>query len=143
MSIEKEAYLFVYGSLRSEFEISHFKNLIKYSDYYSKGMMQASLYEVNHYPALIENSDINKKVFGEIYRIKNENALFSFLDEYEGCSVNDKHPHEYTREKVNVLCENNQSIKAWVYLYNWPIEELEEIPSGDYVDYYGKEMSQN
>ncbi|MCH7916976.1 MAG: hypothetical protein IIC50_03200 [Planctomycetes bacterium] len=38
-----------------------------------------------------------------------------------------------TFERFSGLLSDRRSIEAWVYLYNWPTDARELIPSGDFL----------
>ncbi|MCB1178644.1 MAG: gamma-glutamylcyclotransferase [Leptospiraceae bacterium] len=127
MEIEKE-YIFVYGTLRRGFKVgarSFFENFTKFL---SVGYIQGKLFEVSFFPALIQSNNQNDKVSGEIYEIiKEKERFFRRIDYYEGSM--------YERKKINVISLEGDQIQCWVYLYIKPVTKLEEIPSGDYIQY--------
>jgi gamma-glutamylcyclotransferase (GGCT)/AIG2-like uncharacterized protein YtfP len=57
------------------------------------------------------------------------------LDDYEGCSAADRTDSEFRRERVEVHLLNGTTLTAWVYLYNRPTASLQQISSGDYLDF--------
>lgn len=105
--------------------------LVQNCIYIGQGRVNGKLYEVDNYPALIESH--NSQVYGELYQIVDREVLAK-LDEYEECSPDFPKPHEYIR-KILPIYLHEQIIEGWVYVYNWSLSELEEIESGDYLEY--------
>lgn len=126
-------FLFVYGSLRRYANNPISTLLATHSDYVSTGVMQGMLYEIAGYPGAVESDDANNRVFGEIYRLHNPRWLLAELDAYEECSSDFPAPHEYMRKPLNITQPDNHTIKAWVYIYNWDVNQHQCIPSGDYL----------
>lgn len=92
------------------------------------------LYDIGHYPGVV-HSDCGV-VHGDIFRV--ELDKMPLLDSYEMISDAYQPPYEYKRIKVDVNLndETGESVKAWVYLYNWPIKaDAVLVSSGDYVEY--------
>ncbi|MEY3760929.1 MAG: hypothetical protein RIR39_2420 [Pseudomonadota bacterium] len=95
--------------------------------------MPGKLYEVRGYPGAIESSDANHKVFGELYKILDQQPLLECLDGYEECSDRFPMPQEYSRKQCSIELVSGDSIVAWVYLYNHDVSKLRQIISGDYI----------
>ena len=95
--------------------------------------MSGKLYEVCGYPCAIESTDANHKVFGELYKIIDQQSLLERLDEYEECSGRFPGPHEYSRKQRSIELVSGNSVVAWVYLYNHDVSTLQQIISGDYL----------
>ncbi len=95
--------------------------------------MSGKLYEVCGYPGAIESSDASHKVFGELYKILDQQPLLERLDEYEGCSDRFPLPHEYSRKRCSIKLVSGVSVVAWVYLYSHDVSTLQQIISGDYL----------
>jgi gamma-glutamylcyclotransferase (GGCT)/AIG2-like uncharacterized protein YtfP len=125
-------FIFVYGTLRKQTASSKHHLLANYCAYYSEGVMSGKLYEVCGYPGAIESSDANHKVFGELYKILDQQPLLECLDGYEECSDRFPMPQEYSRKQCSIELVSGDSIVAWVYLYNHDVSTLQQIISGDY-----------
>lgn len=108
--------------------------LASHCEYFSDGTMHGTLYEVCGYPGVIESSDANDKVFGELYKMLDRKQVLAQLDEYEECSDRFPRPHEYMRKQLSIELIGGGSIVAWVYLYNHDVSKLQQIISGDYLD---------
>jgi gamma-glutamylcyclotransferase (GGCT)/AIG2-like uncharacterized protein YtfP len=82
---------------------------------------------------LSENT--NHKVYGWVYQLKNTVKTLEWLDDYEGVSTNDAEPHEYVKQLVKVFLQTHEEVYCWVYIYNYSVDGLELIPSGDYLKF--------
>jgi gamma-glutamylcyclotransferase (GGCT)/AIG2-like uncharacterized protein YtfP len=125
-------FIFVYGTLRKASATTMSHTLTAHCEYVADGYMQGKMYEINGYPAAIESNNSKDKVYGETYRIVNNQLLFQ-LDEYEECSNQFPEPHEYIRKKLPIKLADNRKISAWVYIFNRDVANLRQINSGDYV----------
>jgi gamma-glutamylcyclotransferase (GGCT)/AIG2-like uncharacterized protein YtfP len=127
-------HLFVYGTLRRAAEHSAISEVHEamraYSVYIGEGTMQATLFQVEHFPGAIVSTSPEHRVVGELYAINEVEMLFSILDTYEGCFDT---PPLFWRTQVPVTQLDGSVIAAWVYLYNRSVEGLQEIPSGDFL----------
>jgi gamma-glutamylcyclotransferase (GGCT)/AIG2-like uncharacterized protein YtfP len=128
-------FIFVYGTLRKETATSMYHVLARYCEYFSDGLMQGKLYEVDGYPGAIESDNPNDVVQGEIYRIIYREKVLSKLDEYEECTDSFPQPHEYVRRKLLISLSGGGSISAWVYVFNRDVTGLFQIKNGDYLGY--------
>ena len=90
--------LFVYGTLRSEFDNRYARLLRKEAAFLRRATVPGSIYRVEHYPAFRPQPD--GEVHGELYRLNTPEATLAVLDEYEG--------EEFERVVVN---------GAWLYQY--------------------------
>lgn len=91
------------------------------------------LYDIGHYPGVVHRDC--GVVHGDVFSVELDEM--PLLDSYEMISDAYKAPYEYKRIEVDVnLKEPAESVKAWVYLYNWPIRaDAVLVSSGDYVEY--------
>jgi gamma-glutamylcyclotransferase (GGCT)/AIG2-like uncharacterized protein YtfP len=128
-------YLFVYGTLRQGIDNLVARNFKCHSEYLGFATIKATLYNVGHYPALVESKQYNDKVVGELYRLNDASATLSELDDYEECSLYFDHPHEYKRVIRKVQLINGLPFKSWIYIYNRSVESLALITSGDYLEF--------
>lgn len=126
-------FIFFYGTLRKQIT-SNMRDLISsHCEYVSDGVMCGTLYEVYGYPGAVESSDVNDKVFGELYKMLDKKLVLARLDEYEECSDRFPMPHEYGRKQLSIALSGGVSVIAWVYLYNHDVSKLQQIISGDYI----------
>lgn len=128
--------LFVYGTLRNDFENEYAKFLQKHGKYLGNGYFFGQLFDVGHYPGAIYDTLCTEKVFGDVILLKNKNVLH-MLDDYEGVDESNPQLQEYKREKI-VILSKGQVVSCWTYLYNHPVQSLKKISSGDYLQYLSK-----
>jgi gamma-glutamylcyclotransferase (GGCT)/AIG2-like uncharacterized protein YtfP len=105
--------LFVYGTLRSEFNNRYARLLRKEANLVGRATVSGSIYRVRHFPAF--RAEPAGEVQGELYRLIQPAATLKALDEYEG--------PEFERAIVN---------EVWIYQYKKPLPESSRISSGDF-----------
>lgn len=122
--------LFTYGTLCSEFDNEAAKRLHQESELIGRGKWAGRLYLVmDQYPAAVESKQEHQWVYGELRRLHHPHATLSFMDAYEQCLESDPKPHEYQR-KISSVHSGTSVLSAWIYVYQWPHEFLQPIPSG-------------
>lgn len=131
-------YLFTYGTLLSGIGHPMYEFIERYASFCGPGQIHGQLYEVSDYPALVLSNNSKKIVRGEIYRVRDADALFKYLDDYEGCAPHSRRPYEYQRNLVTIHDARQHSLLAWTYLYKYAVGQLALIPSGDYLAYRNK-----
>ena len=124
--------IFVYGTLKSTHQHPMHQSLLRYATYMGEGFLLGKLYRIDWYPGVVPSDNEQDKVFGEIYKIKNEKDLFEILDEYEGYEINDERNSDYLRRKTQVW-HNDKPLEAWVYWYNQSVVGLEEVGNGIFL----------
>ena len=72
-------------------------------------------------------------VIGEVYSLNEPSSVLPVLDAYEGCGPADPPPHQFERHVVDVLLDNGQTIRAWVYVYCGDTGHKTRIISGDFL----------
>lgn len=122
-------YLFVYGTLLKDAENPMSLYLNDHSDYLGEGYMSGELYKVDFYPGAVYIPSTGKKVFGEIYQLREVNSVLEVLDTYEDFDPAAPEQSLFVREIVPVY-HNGQQVKVWVYLYNHPVENFQKVESG-------------
>jgi gamma-glutamylcyclotransferase (GGCT)/AIG2-like uncharacterized protein YtfP len=85
--MDRETYLFVYGTLRSEMRDPLHHLLEKQAFLVGAGAFQGKLYDLGRYPGAVRSRGKNDRVFGEIYRLSEPQRAFKILDAYEGPSI--------------------------------------------------------
>lgn len=127
-------YLFVYGTLLTAIQHPLHQELVAKAQYLGRASFQGKLYALanKNYPAAISSAETNAQVFGEVYLVHCVDELFALLDDYEECSAAFPAPTEYIRQQVPVVLNEGQTLTAWVYLYNFAVDESLQIVSGDY-----------
>jgi gamma-glutamylcyclotransferase (GGCT)/AIG2-like uncharacterized protein YtfP len=122
-------FIFVYGTLRRSSATPMAKVLARYSRYISAATMQGVLYEVGGYLGVVESTDVNDEVSGELHQILDSDSLLPLLDDYEECSTDFPEPHEYLRKALPIRLITGESVLAWVYVYNWQVSVQQRICS--------------
>jgi gamma-glutamylcyclotransferase (GGCT)/AIG2-like uncharacterized protein YtfP len=120
-------FIFVYGTLRKASGTAMSSVLANYSVYVDKASIQAVLYQVDDYPCVIESTNPNDKVSGELYKILDSDTLLPLLDEYEECTEKFPKPHEYIRKLLTITQSDHKQIIAWVYVYNRDVSQLQRL----------------
>ena len=77
-------YLFVYGTLRSEFPHPLARRLQAQAKFIGKGSTPGALYDFGWYPGARFDPHARTHVIGEVFSIKNAERLLAELDHYEG-----------------------------------------------------------
>jgi len=128
-------FLFVYGTLRKDVDHPMSDILQKYKTNTVSGTFNGKLFDVGSYPAAIISDDPSSQVHGELYTLREPDALFQHLDHYEGFDVHSPSKSLYLRKQVTITTEKAAELSAWTYLYNRSVELLTPIPGGDYLAY--------
>ena len=126
-------YLFVYGTLGRNVGHEMHKHLVRHADYAGEGAFNGILYRVAHYPGATASSDPDDIVHGELYRLRDPDALFAALDPYESCGPNDPKPTKYVRVTTTIHRPGGEAVEAWIYLYNRDVTKLARIASGRFI----------
>ena len=91
------------------------------------------LYLIKHYPGLVLSDDPTEVVFGELYRLRERDALLGEFDMYEACGAGFPEPTEYVRQMLPLTLDDGSASAAWTYVYNWPVTGLPRIASGKFL----------
>jgi gamma-glutamylcyclotransferase (GGCT)/AIG2-like uncharacterized protein YtfP len=124
-----KAYLFVYGTLRSQMNDPRHRLLGQWAVLIGLGSNRGKLFDLGRYPGAVPSCISTDRVVGEVYQLNTPQAALSILDQYEG--------HRFRRERVSVSLDSAQTISCWIYLYRGSVKHRKLIPSGDYVQYLG------
>jgi gamma-glutamylcyclotransferase (GGCT)/AIG2-like uncharacterized protein YtfP len=74
-------------------------------------------------------------VHGELFRLRDRDALLREFDMYEACGEGFAEPTEYVRRLISVTLANGTASEAWAYVYNWPVSNLPRIASGRFLEH--------
>ncbi len=127
-------HLFVFGTLLSGYDHPMARLLSREAELLGEARCQGRLYLVKHYPGMVLSDDAADQVFGELFRMRDPNALLQRLDDYEGCGEGATEPTEYVRQLVTVTLDG-AAHQAWTYVYNWPVAHLPRIASGRFLEH--------
>jgi gamma-glutamylcyclotransferase (GGCT)/AIG2-like uncharacterized protein YtfP len=130
----KSDRLFVYGTLMRGFDHPMAQLLSRSADFIGEARCQGRLYLVKHYPGLVLSDDPTEVVFGELYSLRQPEALLREFDMYEACGEGFAEPTEYIRQVLPVTSGEGAASEAWTYIYNWPVAHLPRIVSGRFLE---------
>ena len=125
--------LFVYGTLMRGYVHPMARLLSANADFVGPATCRGRLYLVKHYPGLVLSGDPTDIVFGELYRLRECEAMLREFDMYEACGEGFAQPTEYLREMLQVALDDGAVSEAWSYVYNWPLTQLPRIASGRFL----------
>jgi pyruvate carboxylase len=125
-------YLFVYGTLRSDCGAAFGEVMRSQFQLVGRATTQGRLYNLGHYPGMILSASAADIVTGELYRLTGSAEAMAILDRYEESAMSPDSGAEYYRTRRNVLQADGNTLEAWIYIYNRPVDEAGCIPSGDY-----------
>jgi gamma-glutamylcyclotransferase (GGCT)/AIG2-like uncharacterized protein YtfP len=125
--------LFVYGTLMRGYVHPMAKLLSANADFIGEAHCRGRLYMVKHYPGLVLSDDAGEIVHGELYRLREAEALLREFDMYEACGEGFPEPTQYVRQMLQVALADGSVSEAWTYIYNWPVEKLKLIESGRFL----------
>ncbi|HEY4835579.1 MAG TPA: gamma-glutamylcyclotransferase family protein [Bradyrhizobium sp.] len=127
-------HLFVCGTLKRGFDHPMAQLLAANADFLGEARCRGRLYLIKHYPGLLLSDDPADIVFGEVFRLRERDALLRELDMYEACGEGFAEPTEYIRQMLPVTREDGAASEAWTYIYNWPVTGLPRIASGRFME---------
>lgn len=105
--------LFVYGTLRSEFDNEGARTLRSQARFLRRATVPGAIYHIRDYPGF--RSEPAGEVHGEIYQLPQPAATLAELDDYEGPDF-----------------ERVVWSGAWIYRYRHTPSEDRRILSGDF-----------
>ncbi len=126
--------LFVYGTLMRGFDHSMAKLLSGNADFLGEARCRGRLYLIKHYPGLVLSDDPADVVHGELFRLRDRDALLGEFDMYEACGEGFPQPTEYRRQMLPLTLDDGSATDAWTYVYNWDVEKLPRIASGKFLE---------
>jgi gamma-glutamylcyclotransferase (GGCT)/AIG2-like uncharacterized protein YtfP len=127
--------LFVYGTLMRGFDHPMARLLAANADFLGDAKCRGRLYLVRHYPGLVLSDDPADIAHGELFRLREPDAMLREFDMYEACGDGFAEPTEYVRRMLPVALGDGAVGDAWTYLYNWPVNDLPLIASGRFLEH--------
>jgi len=117
--------LFVYGSLRSEFDNAYVRKLRGEADLIGPATVRGSIFRIAEYPGYKREPD--GVVHGEVWLLRNPERTLAALDAYEGA--------EYSRVLIDASPEGGEypPAVAWIYLFDGNVRADQRIVSGDFL----------
>src|SRR3978361_1708990 len=89
--------LFGDGTLMRGFDHPMAQLLSRSADFLGEARCRGRLYLVKHYPGLVLSDEAGDVVFGELYRLRQPEALLREFDMYEACGEGFAEATEYIR----------------------------------------------
>lgn len=129
-------YLFVYGTLRKDYDLKLKSRVSGAMQYIGQGKVGASLYDIGRYPGAVR-STAGDEVVGDVFLIHDPERVLRILDKYEGIS-GDGRPSEFVRKRNRVQLRSGKRVNAWVYWYNFDLAKKIKIKYKNYLTYLGK-----
>jgi gamma-glutamylcyclotransferase (GGCT)/AIG2-like uncharacterized protein YtfP len=127
--------LFVYGTLMRGFDHPMARLLAANADFLGEAHCRGRLYLIRHYPGLVRSDDPADIVHGELFALRDPDALLREFDMYEACGEGFAEPTEYVRRLFPVTMPDGAQREAWTYLYNWPVADLPRIATGRFMEH--------
>lgn len=126
-------YLFVYGTLRKDYDLK-LKNKVRDDlQYVGQGKVGASMYDIGRYPGAVRSS-AGDEVIGDVFWVTDPERVFRILDKYEGVAL-DRPLSEFVRKRGKVRMRSGKQVTAWVYWYNFDPSKKVRIKHKDYLNY--------
>jgi gamma-glutamylcyclotransferase (GGCT)/AIG2-like uncharacterized protein YtfP len=125
--------VFFYGTLMGGFKREGRARLDAMLEPQGRGWIHAALFDLGIYPAAVPATD--SKVWGEVHRMVDTDAVLASLDEIEGFRPSEPDASLYRRVETPVRLEDGRDATVWTYFYNAPLGRAERIESGDYLQH--------
>ena len=123
-------HLFVYGTLLSAAGHRNGARLQREARLIGEASIAGRLYRIERYPGLVEDSDPQLRVHGEVYALNDPADALQWLDAYEGIVPGTLDRNEYERVERPVRLASGEHVVAWVYLYRKDVARFRLIPDG-------------
>ena len=127
-------YLFVYGTLRKDYDLKLKDRIINDIEFIGKAKVGGSLYDLGKYPGAVKEKE-KSEIVGDVFLINNSDKVFKVLDKYEGYTKGKEEDSEFVRKRNKVILSSGKSINAWVYWYNYDPIGKSKIKYKDYFNY--------
>ena len=127
-------YLFVYGTLRKDFDLKLKQKVEAGLQYVGRAKIGADLYDLGRYPGAVKNNR-GPEVVGDVFLISEPERVLRILDKYEGIKDNGPKDAEFVRKRGRVKLRSGRELNAWIYWYNRNSKELTPIKYKDYLNY--------
>lgn len=134
--MERNHYLFVYGSLRSGFRNPAYKYLTQFFHLIGEALVKGRTYFNGTMPVAVPTKD-EHFISGELYELNNPGEFewaMGQLDDYEGLNVLPGEKSPYRRDMVEVTREG-KTTTSWIYWYNGDVKGMQEIEAGEVLKY--------
>jgi len=119
--------VFVYGTLRRGGS-NHFR--LAGAEFVTAGTITGRMYRIDWYPGLVLD-DAGDEIHGEVYLVDPEQL--AALDLFEGLSAGEITGSEYRRVPTIVVCQDSQTLTAWVWEWCGIVDETQRLADGDWL----------
>lgn len=126
-------HLFVYGTLLSTAGHPKGIRLQREARLVGEAYITGRLYRIQRYPGLVEDSDPQQRVHGEVYALNDPVQVLKWLDAYEGITLGKEDQSEYERVERPVRLASGEPLTAWVYLYRKDVAPFRLIADGRWL----------
>lgn len=104
--------------------------IARYATLLGEGQLQGKLFRIDWYPGVVDSDSSLDLVTGEVYQMNKPDKLLPLLDEFELYDSENPDSSEYLRVVRPVKLVSGEYILCQLYLFNAPLENAEQIPSG-------------
>jgi gamma-glutamylcyclotransferase (GGCT)/AIG2-like uncharacterized protein YtfP len=126
--------LFVYGTLmtqaQGELGADMRARLVSAGQWLGPATIPGRLVALDGYPGLIAPVAIADVVHGEVFELTDPEAVFKWLDDYEGMASEPSPDDAYDRVLTTARLASGGDVRAWVYRYCADTAGAKLIPSG-------------
>lgn len=126
-------FLFVYGTLMSRAATDYGRDmrerLHRETRNFGPATIQGRLYDLGSYPGVTTSDDPGEVVHGEVLRLADAQAVFIWLDAYEGI-VAGRADNEYARVLAPARLHGGTLVSAHVYRYLGDPGRVRWLPDG-------------
>ncbi|HEV2483160.1 MAG TPA: gamma-glutamylcyclotransferase family protein [Puia sp.] len=129
-------YLFVYGTLRKDYDLKLKNKVSADLQYVGQGRVGASMYDIGRYPGAVR-STAGDEVIGDVFEVIDPVRVLKILDKYEGIPGNGG-PTEFIRKRSKIRLRGGKAVMAWVYWYNFDLGKKLKIKYKNYLTYIKK-----
>ncbi len=117
--------LAVYGTLRREGGAHVILKLLN-AEFLGMGRVRGYRMFASRIPFAVKSEDRRDEIIVELYEVPDEKI--PLLDHYE---------EGYVRRMVEVELEDGNTVEAWMYVWEHPLEDVELVEGGDWVKFIG------
>jgi gamma-glutamylcyclotransferase (GGCT)/AIG2-like uncharacterized protein YtfP len=139
MEVEIASYLFVYGTLRKGIDNPVKQEIMNDVEWLGESEIRGNIYDIGKYPGAVPAKNNEGGVIkGEILKIKDPEKVLKILDRYEGYNPEELIESEYYRSQEKVKLPDGRDVNAWIYWYNFSVNEKTRIEQNDYLEHLKK-----
>ncbi|HEX3934164.1 MAG TPA: gamma-glutamylcyclotransferase family protein [Puia sp.] len=132
-------YLFVYGTLRKDYDLKLKNKVIDDLQYVGQGKVGASMYDIGRYPGAVRSA-AGDEVVGDVFLLTAPERVLRILDKYEGITEGREGEAEFVRKKNRIRLRSGKYVNAWIYWYNHDVDKKLKIKYKNYHTYKEKKL---